>query len=107
MRSGLVRAEDVVVLQLGVHGHVDGLNGGEIEDSSDSGAFRTGAIIPADIDDQRVVELAKVFHGLNDPANLMVRVSDISAKYFRLMGKDLLLRGVERIPLRADCPATG
>ena len=91
MRSGLVRAQDIVELQLGIHGHVDGLNGGEIEDSPDGGAFGTGAIVPADIDDQRVIEFAQVFHGLNDPANLMVRIGDVSAEYFRLVGEHLLL----------------
>ena len=92
MRGGQVRAQDIVELQLDIDGHVDGLNGGEIEDRSDGGAFGTGAIVPADIDDQRVIEFAQVFHGLNDPANLMVGIRGVGAEYFRLVGEHLLLR---------------
>ena len=56
-------------------------------------AFSTRAIIPANIDDQGVIEFAQVFNGLNHPANLMVRVGGVGAEYFRLVGVHLLLRG--------------
>ena len=78
------------------------LNRGEIERRPDRGAFGTGAIVPADIDDQRVIEFAQVFHGLNHPANLMVGVGDVGAEYFRLVGVHLLLSGIERVPLRQE-----
>ena len=105
MRSGEIRAQDIVELQLGINRHVDALNGGEIEDCSDGGAFGAGAIVPADIDDQRVIEFAQVFHGLNHPANLMVRIGGVGAEYFRLVGVDLFLSGIERVPFRQDYPA--
>jgi hypothetical protein len=41
-------------------------------------AFSTRAIVTADENDQRVVELAHVVDGLNDPAYLVVGVGEIS-----------------------------
>src|SRR4051812_24604703 len=50
------------------------------------GAFGTGTIVAADIDDQRVIELAHVFDSLNDTANLMIRVGDVTGERLRLAG---------------------
>src|SRR5690348_17821495 len=96
----MVRAQDVVKLQLQVNGHIDALNGREIEGRSDGGTFGAGAVVTTNIDDESVIEFAQVFHSLNDPANLIVGVGDVGAEYFRLMGVDLLLRCVKCVPLR-------
>src|SRR4029450_13519865 len=95
MWCGLVRAQDIVELQLDVYRHIDRLDRSEVERRPERSAFGTRAIVPANIDDQGVIELAHVFDGLNDATNLMVRVGDISAEYFRLMGINLLLQGRE------------
>src|SRR4029450_9229130 len=79
---------------------IDGLDRGEIERCADSRTFGARTIVPTDIDDQSVIQLALIFHGLNHPANLMVRVGGIGTEYFRLMSVHLLLSRIERVPLR-------
>src|SRR4029077_19647702 len=95
-------AQDIVELQLGLNGHIDALNRGEIERCADSRAFGTRAIVPTNIDDQRVIEFAQVFNGLDHPANLMIRVGGVGTEYFRLVGVHLLLSRIERVPLRQE-----
>src|SRR4026209_1229587 len=95
-----MRTEDIVELQLGINGHIDALNRGEIERRANGRAFGASAIVPADIDDQRVIELSQVLHGLNHPADLMVRVGGVGTEYFRLVSVHLLLSRIERVPLR-------
>src|SRR5438067_13252654 len=100
MGSSLIRAQDIVELQLQINGHIDALNRREIEGRSDGGAFGAGTVVAADIDNQCVIEFTQFFNGLNHPANLMVGIANVSAEYFRLVGIDLLLQGVECLPLR-------
>ena len=78
------------------------MNRGQVERRADGGAFGARAIVAADVDDQRVVELAQVFHCLDHAANFMVGIGHIGGEYLRLAGEQLLLIGVERIPLRQD-----
>ena len=56
------------------------------------GAFGAGAVVAADVDDERVIELAQVFHGLDDPADLMVGVGHVGGEDFRLAGEELSSR---------------
>ena len=102
MRGCQIRTQDIVELQLGINGHIDALDRVQIERCADGRAFGTRAVVPANIDDQGVIEFAQVFNGLNNPANLMVRVSGVGTEYFRLVGVHFLLSGIERVPLRQE-----
>ena len=62
-----------------------------IERRAERGAFGAGAVVAADVDDQRVVELAHVFHRLDHAANLMVGIGHIGGEDIRLAGKELFL----------------
>src|SRR5262249_27089927 len=83
-----------------VDGHINSLNRRHIEDRSHCGALRARAIVAAYVYDQRVIKFAQVFNRLNDPTNLMVCIRDVSCKDLCLMSKQLLLIGIECIPLR-------
>ena len=74
--------------------------GGHLVWRADSGAFGAGAVVTADVNDQGVVKLAHVLDRLNHATDLMVGVSGVGGKYFRLMREELLAVGIERIPLR-------
>ena len=70
-------------------------NGNTIESSelvwcSVGHAFGARAIVAADVDDQRVIELAQVLDGLDDSADLIVGVSLISPKDIGLLDEELL-----------------
>ena len=62
------------------------------------GAFGAGAVVAADINDERVVELAHVLDLLNYPANLMVGIGHIGCKDLSLAGIEFLLDQRERVP---------
>src|SRR2546429_7137143 len=64
------------------------------------GAFGAGAVVAADVDDERVTQLAHVLYRLDDAANLIVSVSSIAGKVFRLSGVELFLHQRERVPSR-------
>ena len=57
-----VRAPDIVELQLCFNRDIDGLNRGHVERGADRWSLRAGAVVAADIDDQRIIQLAQVFH---------------------------------------------
>src|ERR1700730_15400883 len=54
VRGGQRRAPDIVELQLFFNRDIDGLNRGHVERRADGGAFGAGAVIAADIDNERV-----------------------------------------------------
>ena len=64
------------------------------------GAFRAGAIVTDNENDQRVVELAHVLDGLNHAADFIVGVSRVSAEDIRLTNEQFLFIGTERVPFR-------
>ena len=72
---------------------------------ADRGAFGARAVVAADVDDQRVVELAQVLDRLDHAADLMVGVGDVGGEHLGLTREELLLVGGERVPLRQDRPA--
>ena len=64
------------------------------------------AVVAADVDDQRVVELAHVLDGLDHAADLVVGVGEIGGVDVRLADEELLLVGRQRVPLlQQRCPA--
>ena len=58
-------------------------------------SFRAGAVVAADVDDQGVVELAEVFDGLDDAADLVVGVREVRPVDVSLSGEELLLNKTE------------
>ena len=66
-------------------------------------AFGARAVVAADIDDQRVIELALILNFLNDAANFMVRIGGVCRKDLGLPRIELLLQERKRIPPRQLC----
>ena len=92
---GLVRAPGVVeVLQLVFDRHLDAVEHGDFVRRADQRAFGARAVVAADVDDQRVVELAHVLDGLDHAADLMVGVGEVGGVDFDLPDEHLLLVGV-------------
>ncbi len=56
------------------------------------GALGAGAVVAADVDDERVVELAHVFDRLYYPANLIVGIGCVAGKDLRLARVELFLQ---------------
>ena len=65
-----------------------------------SGAFGAGAVVAADVDDQRVVEFAHVLDRLDHAADLVVGVGRVGGEDLRLAGEEFLFISGERVPLR-------
>ena len=96
---GLVRAPDVVeVLQLVVDRDFDAVEHGDLVGRADRRAFGAGAVVAADVDDERVVELAHVLDGLDHAADLVVGVGQVGGVNFDLADEQLLLVGRELVP---------
>ena len=114
MRRGLGRTPNIIELQLVRDRNVDALDRGHIDRGAEDGSFGAAAVVAADKDDQRVVELARVFDCLNDPADFIVGIGRVGCKNVRLTDEKLLLVGTERVPflqaslrrIRAGHPAT-
>ena len=60
----------------------------------------TRAIVAADVDDERVVELALVFDLINHTANLVIRVGEVGRINVDLADVELLGLGGQRVPFR-------
>ena len=58
---------------------------------ADQRAFRTGAIVAVNVDDQRVIQFALILNLLNHAANFMIRVGDVGSKDIRLARVEFLL----------------
>src|SRR2546430_10776769 len=74
--------------------------GGELVKGAIEGAFRAGAVVAADVDDQRVVEFAHVLDRLDDSANLIVGIGGVTGKDFRLARVEFFVQQRKRVPLR-------
>ena len=70
----------------------DTVERGELVGRAQCGALGAGAVIAADVDDQRVVELSHVLDGLDDATDLVVRVGQEACVHFGLAGEHLLGR---------------
>ena len=104
VRRGLRRAPDVVELHLLGDRNIDALNRGHVEGRADRGTLGAGAVVAADVDDDRVVELAEVLDLLDHAADLVVGVRDVRGEHLGLPREQLLLVGLERVPLRQLAP---
>ena len=65
--------------------------GGHLIEGAFQCALGAGAVVAADVDDDRIVELAHVLDGLDDSANLIVSIGNIAGKGFRLAGVEFFL----------------
>ena len=77
-------AELVVMFQNVLHGFVDAIEVGHLVEQAIHAAFGARAVVADDVEDQRVVHLARLLDGLDQPADLRVRV-------FAEAGEDLHL----------------
>jgi len=105
MWVGLVRAPVFVVQHLhGFRQRQNAVVGSHLVESTLKGAFGAGAIVTADIDDQRIIKLAFVLNFLDDAANLMIGVGSICGEDFSLARVKLLLDQRKRVPSRQLAP---
>ena len=100
VREGLVRSPELVPEELILDRHGNAIEEGELVRRPVEHALGARAVVAADVDDQRVVELAHVLDGLDHPADLVVGVREVGAVDVGLLDEELLLVPTERIPLR-------
>ena len=100
VRERPFRAPELVPEKLVLDRHGNAIEGGELVRRAVEHAFSAGAVVAADVDDQGVVELAEVFDGLDDPADLVVGVREVRPVDVGLLDEELLLLPTEGIPLR-------
>ena len=85
MRVGLVGAPGFIIQhQFGFREVQNAVVGGHLVRGALKRAFGAGAVVAADIDDQRVVELAHVLDRLNHAADLIVGIGRVAGKHFSL-----------------------
>ena len=100
VRERLVRSPERIPEVLGRHRNRDAIEGGILVWRAVEHALRARTVVAADVDDQRVVEFAEIFHGLDDAADFVVGIGEERAVDIRLFDEELLLEKAERIPLR-------
>ena len=98
MRIGPGGSPERIPEELVLHGHLDAIERGEFVGRAVHHAFRARAIVAADIDDERIVELSEVFHRLDDAAHFIVGVGLVGRIDVRLLDKELLLLQIKRVP---------
>src|SRR6476659_1371330 len=99
VRVGLVRSPVFVMQQLQrLRERQNAVVGRHLVKSSLQSAFGARTVVAANVDNERVVELALILNFLNDPANLMVGIGGISSENLSLARVEFLLKQRERIP---------
>jgi hypothetical protein len=100
VRERPLRAPELVPEQLILHRHRNAIEEGELVRRAVKHALGACAVVAADVDDQRVVQFAEVFDGLDHPADLVVGVRQVGPVDVGLLDEELFLQPTERIPLR-------
>ena len=95
---GILRAPDVVELHLLGGRQFDTVELQHLARRAVRRAFGGGAIVAADVDDQRVIQLAHVLDRLDYPTDLVVGVGKKGCIDVGLSDVELLLFVVERVP---------
>jgi len=72
---------------------------GHLVEEPNHAPFGTRAVVADDVEDQRVVELASLSHGVDQPADLRVRVLAEPGEHLHLAGEELLLIRGQRGPV--------
>src|SRR5262249_4149410 len=62
-------------------------------------ALGAGAVVADDVEDERVVELAEILDGPDQPTDLGVGVLAVAGEHFHLAGEELLLVRAQRRPV--------
>ena len=75
---------------------------GHLVERALEGPLGAGAVVAADVDNQRVVDFPFVLDFLNDPADLMIGIGYVGGKHLGLMRIELLLDQRKGVPLRQD-----
>src|SRR5262249_2681801 len=65
-------------------------------------ALGATAVVSADVEDQRIVELAKILYRLNDATNFMIRIGEISGVDFGLADEEALCVRRQAGPVRKE-----
>ena len=90
VREGPVGSPERVPEELVLDRHGNAIEGGELVRRAVEHAFGARAVVAADVDDQGVVELAQVFDGLDDAADLVVGVGEVGPIDVGLLDEELL-----------------
>ena len=98
VRERPLRSPERIPEKLVLDRHGNAIEGGELVRRAVEHAFGARAVVATDVDDQGVVELAEVFDGLDDPADLVVGVGEVGPIDVRLLDEELLLVPTEGIP---------
>ena len=113
VRESLIRAPELVEQELVFHRHGHAVEESELVRRAIDRPLRTRSIVAADVDDQRVIELAHVLDRLNDAADFVVGVSEVGREDVGLLDEEFFLCEAQRVPFRqflgprqsAWCPA--
>ena len=96
---GLLGAPDIVPLHLDIDGHGDAVEERDFVGCSERAALGAGAVVAVDVDDKRVVKLAHVFDGLDDPADFVIVVSLKGGEDLDLLDEEFFLLGRAIVPV--------
>ena len=92
MIVGRLRAPDIVEFELHFGGQlVKAVEERNLIRRTQRPTLGAGAVVPIDVDDERVVELTQILEGLDHPADLMVVVGGVGSEYLSLADEELLL----------------
>ena len=82
------------------HLFLHGIEIGHFAEHAVGATLGAGAVVTGDVEDQRVVALARVLHRLEETAHLVVGHFQESGKHFELAGEQALLVSRQLIPVR-------
>ena len=83
----------VVMLEHLLHRLRNAIEIGKLVEHAQHAALGAGAVVADDVEDQRVIELAYLANGIEQPADLVVAIFSKGGINFHLAGKELLLVG--------------
>jgi hypothetical protein len=61
-------------------------------------AFGTGAVVPGDVEEERVLGPWEFLDGVHHSAHVVIDVSPVAGEHLHHAGVELLLIGVQRVP---------
>ena len=96
-------AELVVMFQDLLDGFRHRVEVGHFVEETAHAAFSTRAVVAENVEDQRVIELAHVCDGVDEPADLGVRVLGEACEYLHLAGEEFLLVRGQLVPVLDRC----
>ena len=94
-------------LELLVGVEYEAVEEGELVERPGDGAFHAGAVVTPDVEDERVVQVAHLLDGVEQPPDVPVGVLRVPGEHLGLAGVELLLVVRERVPRGEDVRALG